>query len=143
MKVTGQYCFRTKTQKRYNKKNTQKGRTFAVIDSNSVQEQFKKIRPEIKKFTNNFNKWLQSQNSIRCGFMGDCEEAHLVYMCNTIKAIEKKHRDLSHLGKNHSKTKNLFTHQTITQLERERERERESLKNTLTLKSNKTSVKKS
>ena len=64
--------------------------------------------------------------------MGDCEEAHLVYMCNTLKAIEEKHRDFSYLEKNHSKAKNLFTQQTITQLEREREREREreSLKNT-------------
>ena len=59
--------------------------------------------------------------------MGDCEEAHLVYMCNKLKAIEEKHRDLSRLEKNHSKAENLFTHQTITQLERERERE--SLKN--------------
>ena len=47
--------------------------------------------------------------------MGDCEEADLVYMCNTLKAIGEKLRDLSHV-ENHSKAKNLFTHQTITQL---------------------------
>ena len=35
--------------------------------------------------------------------MDDCEEAHLVYMCNTLKAIEEKHRDLSRLEKKHSK----------------------------------------
>ena len=47
--------------------------------------------------------------------MGNCEEAQLLYMSNTLKATGEKLRDLSHV-ENHSKAKNLFTQQTITQL---------------------------
>ena len=41
--------------------------------------------------------------------MGDCEEADLVYMCNTLKAIGEKLRDLTHVEKNHSKSQKKIT----------------------------------
>ena len=47
--------------------------------------------------------------------MGDCEEADLVYMCNKLKAIGEKLRDLTHVEKNHSKSqkKNVDTNDHI------------------------------
>ena len=63
--------------------------------------------------------------------MGDYEEAHLVYMCTTLKAIGEKLRDLTHVEKNHSKSqkKNVDTNDHSFR-ERERERERERVKKT-------------
>ena len=54
--------------------------------------------------------------------MGDCEEADLVYMCNTLKAMEEKHRDLSSLEKITQKQK-ICSHTKLSHSLRERERE--------------------
>ena len=56
--------------------------------------------------------------------MGDCEEAHLVHMCNTLKAIEEKHGDLSYTG--HDKKHGICSHTKLSHSWREREREREN-----------------